>query len=66
VSRKPEDVRVPYLDWYYYGPEKEKEEPKAPPMYDQAYVDNLKMEVEYYKNRYRDLLLINHQLKMGK
>jgi hypothetical protein len=61
VSFKPEDVRIPY-DWYYYGDL----EPEKPKMYDQAYVDNLKMEVEYYKNRYRDLLIINHELRGGK
>lgn len=54
---KPEDVRIPY-DWYYYGPETEKEEPQAPPkMYDQRYVDALKDEVEHYKRLYRNELL---------
>lgn len=61
MSFKPEDVRIPY-DWYYYG-ETTQEKPK---MYDQAYVDSLKDEIEYYKSRYRDLLIVNHELKGGK
>jgi hypothetical protein len=64
VSFKPEDVRIPH-DWYYYGPETEKEEPKAPPMYDQVYVDSLKSEIEYYRNRYRDLLLAQVRRRNG-
>lgn len=62
MGAKPEDIRVPYNE-YNEVPWGGLDSPPTPAMYNQDYVDNLKMEIEHYKKLYRNELVTSQALR---